>query len=141
MKYFIFTLLISALLFTYYYYNKKIELLRRQLMISQRKSYSNYNSNKRINPEKVIVKFSIPTYKSCSIKPNSNLYLSPLNSSIVLRTTVSSIEAGILDCADCYNETWFYINLPNSDDINCRGWINSKDISIFYSNSSSVSKN
>ena len=111
MKYFIFILLISALLFTYYYFNKKIELLRKQLMISRRKSYSNYNSNKRINSEKVIIKFSIPTYKSCSIKSNTNLYLSPLNSSIVLKTTISSIEAGVLDCADCYNENLVYCKL------------------------------
>ncbi|VYT97456.1 hypothetical protein [Clostridium tertium] len=140
MKYIIFVLLISALIFTYYYYNKKIELLRKQLMISRRKSYNSYSSTKRLNTEKVIVKFSIPTYKSCSIKPSTNLYLSPLNSSIVLKTIISSIEAGVLDCADCNNETWFYVNIPSSDDINCRGWVNSKDISIFYSSTSSISK-
>lgn len=140
MKYIIFVLLISGLIFTYYYYNKKIELLRKQLMISRRKSYNSYSSTKRLNTEKVIVKFSIPTYKSCSIKPSTNLYLSPLNSSIVLKTIISSIEAGVLDCADCNNETWFYVNIPSSDDINCRGWVNSKDISIFYSSTSSISK-
>ena len=35
--------------------------------------------------------------------------------------TISSIETLILDCTDCYNETWFYVNLSSIDDINCMG--------------------
>ena len=140
MKYIIFILLISCLVFTYFYYNRKIELLRKQLLITRNK-YSvvrNKYDNSRKNISNLSVKFIIPTYKGGTLKSNSRLYLSPLFSSDILKEINNSTEVGILDCAEVINETWFYINIPSSSNLNCRGWVNSKDISIFYGGSSSV---
>ncbi|MGG7060220.1 hypothetical protein ACQPUY_17255 [Clostridium nigeriense] len=142
MKYIIFILLISCLVFTYFYYNKKIELLRKQLLITRNK-YSvvrNKYDNSKKSISNLSVKFIIPSYKGGTLKANSRLYLSPLLSSEILKEINYSTEVGILDCAEINNETWFYINIPSSSNLNCRGWVNSMDISIFYSRSSSISK-
>lgn len=142
MKYIIFILLISCLVFTYFYYNRKLELLRKQLLITRNK-YSvvrNKYDNSRKSISNLSVKFIIPSYKGGTLKANSRLYLSPLLSSDILKEINYSTEVGILDCAEINNETWFYINLPSSSNLNCRGWVNAKDISIFYSGSSSISK-
>lgn len=142
MKYIVFILLVSSIIFIYFYYNRKLELLKKQLILT-RNQYSivrdKYDSSKK-SLGSLSVKFSIPTYKGGTLKANSNLYLSPIMSSDILKCINVSTEIGILDCAEIDNETWFYINVPSGNSINCRGWVNSKDISIFYSGSSSVSK-
>ncbi len=142
MKYIIFILLTLGIIFIYFYYNKKLELLKKQLFLT-RNQYSvvrnKYDDCKK-DTENLSVRFSIPKYKGGTLKANSCLYLSPLISSNILAHIDKDIEVGILDCAEFNNETWFYINIPNRNNINNRGWINSKDISIFFSSSSSIYK-
>lgn len=142
MKYIVFILLISGIVFIYFYYNRKLELLKKQLILT-RNQYSvlrNKHDNSKKNLGDLSVKFSIPNYKGGTLKANSTLYLSPLKSSDILRYVTLNTEIGILDCAEINNEIWFYINIPGGNIINTRGWVNSKDISIFYSSSSSMTK-
>ena len=142
MKYIIFILLTLSIVFIYFYYNKKIELMKKQLFLS-RSQYSTIRSKYDINrkyTENLSIKFSIPKYKGGTLKANSFLYLSPIISSNILLRLDNDTEVGILDCAEFNNETWFYINIPNRNNINNRGWVNSKDISIFFSSSSSIYK-
>lgn len=142
MKYIIFILLASGIIFIYFYYNRKLELVRKQLILT-RNQYSvvrdKYDNSKK-NLGSLSVKFSIPNYKGGTLKANSKLYLSPLTSADILKCVNINTEIGILDCAEINNETWFYINIPSGNSINNRGWVNSKDITIFYSGSSSMSK-
>ena len=142
MKYLIFILLILSLIGTYFYYTRKLELLKKQLILTTTKYSSvknKYNNNIR-NLNNISIKFVIPSYKGATLKNNSNLYISPLITSHILNSFNSNIEIAILDCAEVNNETWFYVNTPSTNNINCRGWINSNDISIFYSNSSSINR-
>lgn len=142
MKYLIFLLLILSLAYTYFFYNRKLELLKKQLMLTTTKYSSTknkYNNDIR-SSNNISIKFVIPSYKGATLKSNSKLYISPLLTSNILNSFNSNIEIAILDCAEVNNETWFYVNTPSKDNINCRGWINSNDISIFYSNSSSINK-
>ncbi|MCF0147896.1 MAG: hypothetical protein HUJ77_05800 [Clostridium sp.] len=138
MRYIIFILLILSIVFIYFYYNKKIELLKKQLFIT-RNQYSiiknKYGYQKKVS-ENLLVKFSVPKYKGGTLKSNSILYISPITNSNILARINNDTEVGILDCAEFNNETWFYINIPNKSNINNRGWVNSKDISIFFSSSS-----
>lgn len=142
MKYLIFILLISTSAFLYFYYNRKLDLLKKQLMLVRSKHYISKNtySNTENNLNNITIKFSIPIYNRGSVKANSKLYLSPLLNSNILKEINSTMEISILDCAEINNETWFYINTPSNNNINSRGWINSNDISIFYSNTSSLDK-
>lgn len=142
MKYIIFILLTLTVVFIYFYYNKKLEIIKKQLFLT-RNQYSaartRYDDSKK-STENLSVKFSIPKYKGGKLKANSYVYLAPIVSSNFLSHMDKDTEIGILDCAEFNNETWFYINLPNLNNINNRGWVNSKDISIFFSSSSSIYK-
>ncbi|MBE6052424.1 MAG: hypothetical protein E7212_00710 [Clostridium sartagoforme] len=142
MKYIIFILLILGIIYIYFYYSRKLELIKKQLILT-RNQYSvvrnKYDDTKR-STENISVKFSIPTYKSGTLKAKSYLYISPLISSNILKCIDLNTEVGILDCAEINNETWFYVNIPSSNSINNRGWVNSKNISIFFSSSSSVTR-
>ncbi len=142
MRYIIFILLIIAIVFIYFYYNKKIELLKKQLLITtnQYSIIKNKYGNHKKDSESLLVKFSIPKYKGGTLKANSILYIAPITSSSILSRIDNDTEIAILDCAEFNNETWFYINIPIKGNINNRGWVNSKDISIFFSSSSSIYK-
>ena len=139
MKYLIFILLILCIAFLYFYYNRKLELIKKQLILTRNQySLSKNKNHSKSKPENILVSFSIPKYKNATLKAKSYIYLSPLINSHILNCIDINTEVAILDCAELNNETWFYINIPNRNNINTRGWINSKDISIFYSNSSSI---
>ncbi|MGN0026257.1 MAG: hypothetical protein ACI33I_04555 [Clostridium sp.] len=142
MKYIIFILLTLIIVFIYFYYSKKLELMKKQLFLT-RNQYSivrnKYADHKKYT-DNLSIQFSIPKYKGGTLKANSFLYLSPIISSNILLRLDNDTEVGILDCAELNNETWFYISIPNKNNINSRGWVNSKDISIFFSSSSSIYK-
>ena len=142
MKYIIFILLISSIVFIYFYYNRKLELIKKQLFITRNQYFTlrnKYDNNKK-NIDSLSIKFSIPKYKAGTLKANSFLYLSPFFSSHILMSINTDTEIGILDCAELNNEKWFYINIPSKSNINNRGWVNSSNISIFFSTSSSIVK-
>lgn len=128
----LFILLISCIAFLYLYYNKKIDMLRKQLIINRNK-HSSIQKNNNINRtrnSKILINFISPSSKSGILKAQSNIYLSPLHDSYVLKNISIDSEVIVLDCAELNNETWFYISLLESSPINSRGWINSKNLSL-----------
>lgn len=129
---FLFISLILCILFLYLYYNKKIDMLRKQLIINRNK-YSSLKKSNNINKaktSKLLINFTTPQSKSGTLKAQSNIYLSPLFDSYILKSINTDTNVLILDCAELNNETWFYINLPESTSINSRGWVNSNNLSI-----------
>ncbi|NLL31466.1 MAG: SH3 domain-containing protein [Clostridiales bacterium] len=133
---FIFNLLFIILLcfsaFLYFYSNKKISALRKQLFLTTKQ----YNTikNRYISSTAnniVSIKYYIPTYKTGILSNNSNLHIAPTNTSQILRVVSSNTQVSILDSSEVNNELWYYINLPTRSNVNCRGWIKSKDFSIF----------
>ncbi len=142
MKYILFILLIVLLVATYLYYDRRLSLIKKQLMITSNQYNiirNKYDTFKR--PENNLsIRFINPSYKSGIIDIDSKLYIAPIDSSQILRKTNIRMEVIILDSAEINSQTWYYVNLPIDNCINCRGWINSKDISIFSSESSSLIK-
>ena len=127
----LFILLISCIAFLYLYYNKKIDMLRKQLIINRNK-YSSLQKNNinRNRNSKLLINFTSPNSKSGTLKAQSNIYLSPLYDSYILKSINIDTDVLILDCAELNNETWFYINLPESTPVNSKGWVNSKKLSL-----------
>lgn len=142
MKYIIFLLLLISLIILYLYFDKKIVLMKKQLMITsnQYNSMKNKYDSQKCNIKNLSVKFIIPSYKTGIINTGSKIYMSPLLSSQVLKKADIRMEVTILDSAEISSERWYYVNLPIDTPINCRGWVNSKDISTFYGNSPSLDK-
>ncbi|WP_260332818.1 hypothetical protein [Clostridium chauvoei] len=139
-KYFIFIILILGIIAMYFYYNYKLALTRKQLMIASKKR--NTVKTRSINRiEKTpTIKFSSPNSKVGITNINTNLYLAPTTSSPILKNISIRMEVQLLDTAELNSETWYYVNLPIDTDINCRGWLNSKDFSILYSDSTNLTK-
>ena len=127
----LFILLISCIAFLYLYYNKKIDMLRKQLIINRNKysSLQKTNINRNRN-SKLLINFTSPNSKSGTLKAQSNIYLSPLYDSYILKSINIDTDVLILDCAELNNETWFYIDLPESTPVNSKGWVNSKNLSL-----------
>lgn len=128
----LFILLISCIAFLYLYYNKKIDMLRKQLIINRNKHSSTQKNNNisRTRNSKILINFISPSSRSGILKAQSNIYLSPLYDSYVLKNISIDSEVIVLDCAELNNETWFYISLLESSPINSRGWISSKNLSL-----------
>ena len=127
----LFILLLSCIAFLYLYYNKKIDMLRKQLIINRNKysSLQKTNINRNRN-SKLLINFTSPPSVSGTLKAQSNIYLSPLYYSYILKSINIDTDVIILDCAELNNETWFYVNLPESTPVNSKGWVNSKNLSL-----------
>lgn len=127
----LFILLLSCIAFLYLYYNKKIDMLRKQLIINRNKYSSRQKTNiNRTRNSKLLINFTSPPSVSGTLKAQSNIYLSPLYDSYILKSINIDTDVIILDCAELNNETWFYINLPESTPVNSKGWVNSKYLSL-----------
>lgn len=142
MQYFLIIILIGSTLGTYYYYDKKLAITKKQLMITSnqyrtmRSQYVNtLSKNQNIN-----VKFSVPEGSKALTNTKANIFLAPLTDSPVLKTLTIKMEVKLLDSALINSSTWFYVDLPIDTNINCRGWINKEDISLIYSNSNDLIK-
>ena len=127
----LFILLLSCIAFLYLYYNKKIDMLRKQLIINRNKYSSRQKTNiNRTRNSKLLINFTSPPSVSGTLKAQSNIYLSPLYDSYILKSINIDTDVLILDCAELNNETWFYIDLPESTPVNSKGWVNSKNLSL-----------
>lgn len=142
MKYILFLILLLAIVGLYIYYENRIALLRKQLMLTSnnyyktKSQYSNLTKGSTINN----IKFSIPLSKLGLTNNNTKVYLGPSNKLPVVKSLDIKMEVILLDKAELKNEIWYYVNLPIDSDINCRGWINQNDFSTIYSTTNDIIK-
>ena len=149
MNFFLLILLLlasSSAIYLYFSYERKKLLLKRQLSITLKQYNMLKDKNKVIRDnekkldEPIEIRFSIPSYRSGVVSSNSKLFIAPLSSSNLLRTLKESTEVSILDFSEVNNDTWYYVNLPNFNNINSRGWINSKSFTVFHGVSEDLTK-
>ena len=149
MKFILFILLIvSSSYSSYLYFSSKQKnlLLRRQLSITLKQYNMLKSKNKLVKDnagkldKNLEVKFFIPNYRSGVVSANSNLLIAPLSNSNVLRILKEPSEVSILDLSEVNNSTWYYVNISTFNNINSRGWINSKNFTVFYDTSENLTK-
>lgn len=142
MIYLLFLILILCIVGLYMYYENKIALLRKQLMLTSNKYYKTKSQYTNIVKGNNIgnIKFSIPLSKLGLTNTNTNVYLGPSNKLPIVKNLDIKMEVILLDKAEIDNEVWYYVNLPVDSDINCRGWVNQNDFSTIYSTSNDVIK-
>lgn len=149
MNFILFILLLlasSSTTYLYFSYERKILLLKRQISITLKQYDLLKDKNKFIKDnekkldEPLKVRFSIPSYRSGIVNSNSDLFIAPLSNSNILRNLKESTEVSILDFSEVNNDTWYYVNIPNFNNINSRGWINSKNFTVFYGVSENLTK-
>lgn len=123
------------------YSNKKLLLIKQQLMISNNQINNLKNKISRICPSgKIQLKFMIPHNKGGIIKENSKVLISPIENSLTLHKPNVKMEVYILDMVDHQSLTWYYVILPLENNINSHGWVRSIDFSILYNDSQMLYK-
>lgn len=120
------------------YYQNKLETLKHQLRVMNIKN-STKSETKNIYPSKIQVNFSTPESIMGIINENVALLIAPLKATTILKTTNVKMEVKILDKVSINNQVWYYVSLPINENINCRGWVNKKDFTIMYSQSTDLS--
>lgn len=127
---FLFIILIGAIVILYLYYDNKIMLLKRQLLVlNSQYSKLKEKSNINISSQKIIATFTTPSVTTSCLNSNSNIYLAPLINSPILQCTIEPTDVRIIDSVIINSSSWFYISFPHCT-INNRGWVLEKDLSF-----------
>jgi len=134
MKYILFIILIATIFFIIVFYDKKQSILKHQLVVTNnynrrlKENLSRYTSNTR-NPK---VEFSTPSRLLGIIKEETSIFLCPIENTLLMHKTNIKMEVNILDQCRINNSIWFYVTLPLDSNINCRGWVQSINFTMFY---------
>lgn len=140
MAYFLVLILIFFIVGMYFYYERKITLTRKQIMLMSKQYKNNKNDLKNSFYKNMHIEFLIPTSKKALTNNNVNIFLAPVNNSPIVNSLNIKMEVSLLDCALIDNNIWFYVSLPLDSKVNCRGWIEKKNLSIIYSSSQDLIK-
>ena len=87
------------------------------------------------------IKFSTPDVSIGLLNENSKLFLSPIENSILVYLTKEKLQVKILDECLFENLTWYYVDLPTTSDINCRGWVNKNNFSMLCNDIKNIPDN
>ena len=121
--------------------NKKLVLLKHQLhLISNQNNNLKNNLSKFTCAKNLEFKFLIPNYAAGILKENTNVYLSPIENSVLIHKLNIKMEVYIIDMVENCNKTWYYVSLPLDSNTNSRGWVQKTDFNIFYNNTQGISK-
>ena len=143
MKYIIFLILISCIIFIFISCDKKVATLKKQLLVA-----NNQNTSLRAKLYKysglidnnIQVKFLHLYNNTGLINSNTDILIAPISGISVLNKSVVKMEVIILDKVEIKNKIWYYVSLPLDSNVNSRGWVREEDFYSFY-NSNNTSSN
>ena len=143
MKYIIFLILISFIIFIFISCDKKVATLKKQLLVA-----NNQNTSLRAKLYKysglidnnIQVKFLNLYNNTGLINSNTDILIAPISGISVLNKSVVKMEVIILDKVEIKNKIWYYVSLPLDSNVNSRGWVREEDFYSFY-NSNNTSSN
>lgn len=121
--------------------NKKLLLLKQQLLLVNNQNNNLKNKLSKFTSSKNLkFKFFTPNNTGGILKENTSVYISPIESSVLIHKLNIKMEVYIIDMVENSKIVWYYVALPLDSNINSRGWVKKSDFTIFYNNSQSVSK-
>jgi hypothetical protein len=99
---------------------KQIIILSKQNKDLKNKLNNRYSKYKNLN-----VKYKLPEYKNGITNKPCNLYISPINDSIILTKLNENTKLDIQDSAEILDTLWYEINIEteDADRINTKGWL------------------
>lgn len=139
LQYFLFLILISAIVVLYLYFDQKLAKTRKQLMITSNQLRTLKNQYRSSIAKTINIRYITPSSQTGITNNGAELFSAPSLDSPKLSKLSIKMEVKILDSAIVENSTWFYVVIPIDSNINCRGWINKRDFSTLYSDSSNIS--
>lgn len=122
---FLFIILLCVSLYISYYFNNKIYIQKRQLMVLK-KQYEelkeSYNTkDKTLNT--IVIKYKTPIYSKVKVNSFTYIHLSPLNDSPVLFTLNPETVINVLDMGEINDTLWLEVFFPQEERINNKGWV------------------
>lgn len=135
-------LLILSLYLITVYFNKREMDLKYQLVALQRHNAILKHELTKYTCKRIPkIKFSTPDVSIGLLNENSKLFLSPIENSILVYLTKEKLQVKILDECLFENLTWYYVDLPTTSDINCRGWVNKNNFSMLCNDIKNIPDN
>ena len=86
MAYFLVLILIFFIVGMYFYYERKITLTRKQIMLMSKQYKNNKNDLKNSFYKNMHIEFLIPTSKKALTNNNVNIFLAPVNNSPIVNS-------------------------------------------------------
>lgn len=137
---FLFIVLLCISLYISYYFNNKIYIQKRQLMVLKKQydelKKSCTTEDKSLNT--ILIRYKSPVYSKVRIVKFTYIHLSPLDDSPVLFTLNPETIIDVLDMAEINNSLWLEVSFPQEEKINNKGWILESSISWIEENNSDI---
>lgn len=122
---FLFIILLCISLYVSYYFNNKVYIQKRQLMVLKNQyeelKKSCTTENNPLNT--TIIKYKTPIYSKVKIKSFTYIHLSPLDDSPVLFTLNPETIINVLDMGEINHTLWLEVSFPQEERINNKGWV------------------
>jgi len=122
---FLFIILLCLSLYISYYFNNKVYMQKRQIMVLK-KQYEELKESctaedKALNT--IVIKYRTPIYSKVKIMSFTYIHLSPLNDSPVLFTLNPETIINVIDMGEIHDTLWLEVFFPQEERINNKGWI------------------
>jgi outer membrane usher protein FimD/PapC len=131
MLFLLFVLLAGGTLFLSYYFTNQIYTQRKQMLLLKKQNSDLKNKLKYDKPSNLTVHYIAPNFTEAFTADDCNLYISPVENSIVLNSLSKNTNIKILYSAEIKDELWYEISIESNKNINNKGWIQSKFINPY----------
>lgn len=131
MLFLLFVPLAGGALFLSYYFTNQIDIQRKQILLLKRQNSNIKNKLKFDKTTNLTIHYIVPNFTEALIANDCNLYICPIENSIVLNSLSKNTNIKIVYGAEIKDELWYEISIENSRNINNKGWIQSEFINPY----------
>ncbi|NMM62143.1 hypothetical protein HBE96_05460 [Clostridium sp. P21] len=128
MLFLLFVLAAGGILFMLYHFTNEISNQRKQILLLKQQ---NNNLIKKIELNKVsgtAVEYIKPNFTEAFITNTCNLYIHPIDNSIILNSIPKNTNIKILCSAKIEDKLWYEISIIDNRNVNTKGWVKSEFI-------------
>lgn len=128
----IFLLFAGALFFVYYKYDSTVANQKKQLMLlsKQNKDLKNKLNYKNTKYANIKVKYTQIAYSEGVVNSKCNLNLAPIKNYLSINNLEKDMKVNIIDSANILGTLWFRVQLNTDENINSKGWISEKNLTL-----------
>lgn len=133
-------LLILALAGMFLYFDRKLSLTKHQMLLISKQNKELKDkllSASKVNKE-LFIRYSLTTPSDGITQSNASLFIAPYENSIKINLISEKLAVKIQEEAEVNNETWYFVSLPISTNVNSKGWMKKSDFSLIFSSSKDV---
>lgn len=125
---YVFLIALLICISTYFYFDNsnKINAQKNQILIykNQKKIISNFKT------QPIVIKYIKPEKESGILNSDTELLLYPMDKAVSVSKLSKELSVSITDSAEISDELWYYITIPSTLNVNCKGWVKSKYIDV-----------